>query len=245
MPRASRKFISPGFLEPGAVPLNVNSDAPPVTDEQYVQLARAAYKRNEPVDGFTISPEGSDRNRTVFVKNGTQHHVVAFSGTRLSGSSGAKWRDLGNNALLALGLSKLGARHRSAVALTKELVDKHGKENVSTVGHSAGGHLALVSHQATRTSGDDAGIHARALNPGFSPLDAKRSRYLLAPLSHLVPGYSLLSQAVHTPVKLGDNAHVKAVRGDIISSVSPHIDASHVEIIDKKFRDPHALANFE
>jgi hypothetical protein len=87
----------------------------------------------------------------------------------------------------------------------------------------------------------------RAYNPGIAGTDVRHSKYLLTAAEHLVPAFGIpYSMAASEPIRLGENAKVHHVKGDYIASLSPYIDAKHVEMHDKKdgVRSPHSLENF-
>lgn len=244
MPRASKRFISPGIVVPGAVLRDLNPtsslDLPTAA-----KLSKAAYKRNQPVDGFNIDPRFSDRNKTTYVRthpDGRKEAIIAHSGTRLSGGASNAFRDLTNNSLLALGLKRLSSRFQGGLKTTKQVMQEYGDNNVSSVGHSAGGAIALHSHNELRAPGDADGHRVIAISPGISPLDVKRSHYLLNAASHLAPLYSATADK---PLRLGHAAEIHVVRKDTIASLAPFVQGN-VTVHDKKpgVRDPHSIDNF-
>jgi hypothetical protein len=240
---AASKMRAPAIVN--SDPRDLNGDGV-VTDaeiKEYARLSQAAYKRLQPVDGYAIDTDLSDRNSTTYVKDGRA--TVAYAGTRLSGASGARWRDLGQDALIALSLKGLSSRMQGAESTAKKAVAKYGRDKVSLTGHSAGSTAALYAHQRLGT--EDGGVRTVGFNPGISPLDVKRSNYALDVAKHVLPTFGLpYSVAADRPMKLGKNAQIHAVKGDVVSSLAPYVESDKVTVHDKQttIRDPHKLENF-
>lgn len=196
-------------------------------------LADASYRRNTPVEGYEIDSEFSDRNRTVYVKDGKAH--IAFRGTQLSGEKAEnnKWRDLGADALIALGLQDLSARFRGSLAVTKKVAAKYGgAQNVVLTGHSLGGAQALFVN--SRMGAVKPETHA--FNPGVSPIDVARSKGLFGP-QH--------ARSLFNKRPVFENATGYITRGDLVSALAPHLPNLPVKMVPLKPRKrPHALAHF-
>jgi hypothetical protein len=125
-------------------------------------LAQAAYSGTSEVHGWQKDIELSNENRTVYHKEGKAR--VAFRGTNVRNP-----RDLGTDALLALGLQDKSSRMKNAVRTTDLAIKKYGKENVSLTGHSLGGaQAAYVSRKK--------GVEATGFNTFMSPVDVARKR---------------------------------------------------------------------
>jgi hypothetical protein len=216
-----------------AEPLEAPS-GPPADHHKYAILAHAAYTRNKPVDGYDIDPAFSDRNRTTYVDKATGKAIIAFRGTQLSGDGGTgnRWTDLGADSLIALGLQDLSKRFQGSRRVTKQVMARYGKDNVALTGHSLGGSQALYVHHRINSH-----LETHAFNPGISPVDVERSRGLFGP-EHVA---SLFNKAP----KFGKMAHTYITRGDLISSLAPHVRGLQVHRMPTKVkRNPHAIRNF-
>jgi hypothetical protein len=130
------------------------------------ELASAAYFFEGGYDnskvpaGYSVDPELSGHDRTVFVKG--DHAYVAFRGTNVQNR-----RDLGTDALLFLGMEGISSRFQKSLRTTRSAIDKYGKQNVTVVGHSLGGTQALYVNSKT-------GVDAHAFNPGAALPQARR-----------------------------------------------------------------------
>jgi hypothetical protein len=191
---------------------------------EYAKLSDGAYGVKD-VDGYDVDNELSNSNRTVYVKDGKA--VVSFRGTDLS-SKKNKWKDLGNDALIAVGLQDLSSRFRKSNQITNKAIEKYGKENVSLTGHSLGGSQALYVHTKT-------GLDTHAFNAGISPLDVRRSGGQFTPERVL----SLFKKP-----KYSDNAHSYVTRNDLVGGLSPLIKGLNTHIVGQKDRNAHSLKNF-
>jgi hypothetical protein len=214
-------------------PADPPAESPAAPDwQRYAILSQAAYTRAKPVDGYTIDPQFSDRNRTLYVDDNTGKAILAFRGTKLSGEPKSKWADLGADALIALGLQDLSARFRGARRATKQVITKYGKDNVVVTGHSLGGSEALYVHHRLFDKPE-----AHAFNAGISPVDVLRSKGIFGP-------EQVRSLFNKVPV-WGKNVHHYITKGDIISSLSPHIKGLTTHTVPMKgSRNPHALRHF-
>lgn len=165
---ATRPRRPPSAATVGSLEILVRPEAIPARDTEreqtfYGGLSKAAYKQDDPSlipKGWRPAPELTDdqAHRPVYT-DGT-HAVVAFRGTRLTDTS-----DLRADVSIALGTESGARRFTDAEALTQQLIDRFGKDNVTATGHSLGGSEALdVSRKL--------GVRATAFNPGASPLSA-------------------------------------------------------------------------
>lgn len=202
--------------------------------QKYAVLAQASYTRAKPVEGYTIDPEFSDRNRTLYVDDKTGKAILAFRGTKLSGegTGGSRWADLGADALIAMGIQDASARFRGSRKVTKQVLTKYGKDNVVLTGHSMGGSQALYVHHRLYDKPE-----THAFNAGISPVDVMRSKGIFGP-EHIRTLFNKV------PV-WGKNVHSYITRGDIVSSLSPHVKGLRTHIVPMKGnRNPHALRHF-
>ena len=197
-------------------------------DDAYTNasLADGAYGQKE-VAGHTIDKELSNGNRSVYVNNKTGKATVSFRGTDLSGKKN-RWKDLGTDALVGLGLQNLSSRHRNAVKTTRLAVAKYGKDNVNLVGHSLGGSQALYAHQKT-------GLDAHAFNPCVSPLDVARS-------SGGFTGKHVAS--VFNKPELKSNAHLYYTKKDWIGGLAQHLTGGTHHVVKQTQKNAHSLKNF-
>lgn len=102
-----------------------------LTWKKNAHLAKAAYT-SSPVEGYTIDPEFSNENTTVYKDNQTGKATVAFSGTR-----GVK--DAKADLAIFAGMEQKDPQFQQALQTTKNVISKYGKDNVSVTGHSLGG----------------------------------------------------------------------------------------------------------
>lgn len=185
-------------------------------------LANAAYTRQAP-DGWTVDSALSNRNRVALVNNETGKAVLSFRGTDLK-SKQNKWKDLGSDALLAVGLQELSSRFRNAKKATKQAIDKYGSDNLELVGHSLGGSQALYSNAKY-------GVKTTALNPGVSPKNARKG--LLDKL-----GDALFKRKAHSSATIYHSGP-----RDPISALSPLVNARVVQV-KPRGKNAHSLSNF-
>lgn len=129
------------------------------------KLASAAYHGHQEVDGWEKDLELSNVDRTVYHKGGKAK--VSYSGTRIT--SKHKWRDLGTDALVAIGAQDVSSRFKNSTKTANLAIAKYGKENVSLTGHSLGGSLA--QHVSRKT-----GLKATGFSAAMSPVDLARKR---------------------------------------------------------------------
>jgi hypothetical protein len=185
-------------------------------------LAESSYTRQAP-DGYSVDASLSNRNRQLLVNNETGKAILSFRGTDLK-SKQAKWKDLGSDALLAVGLQELSTRFRNAKKATKAAIDKYGADNVELVGHSLGGSQALYANAKY-------GVKTTALNPGVSPANAKKG--VLDKL-----GDALFKRKAKSTATI---YHTGAA--DPISALSPLVNAKVVQV-KPRGKNAHSLRNF-
>lgn len=192
--------------------------------KHYAQLSDAAYGGKDLSHmGYTIDPEHSNRNRTLYTHKDSGKAVLAFRGTDLHSKS--KMGDLGTDALLALGLHGLSSRFRNAKRATDNAIARYGKDNLTVTGHSLGASQALYANSKR-------GIEAHAYNPGVSPAMVRKD---------LID--SLSAQLFKRQPK--PNAIVYTTGTDIISGLSPLLTkAKKVFVPVKKKAKAHSLSNF-
>jgi predicted esterase YcpF (UPF0227 family) len=139
----------------------------------------------------------------VFYHPETQKAVVAFRGTNPK-----NLKDLGTDALIALGMGHFGSRFKNAKDATDQTIAKYGKGNVSLTGHSLGGSQALFVNSKT-------GLETHAFNPGVSPLEK----------SPIKAVYDKVVSALFKK-KTTSNAHIYTTNHDPVSAAAPYIHAS-------------------
>lgn len=139
----------------------------PPPDIDFALLSQKAYGKSieeRQVEGFDILHEHSAPDRVVYRHQRTGHVVIAFRGTDLHDKSRAG-RDIGADALLATGYQSASHRFYNAEMVTRALINKYGKENVTATGHSLGGSQAMYVSKKFN-------IHAEAYNPHITWQDA-------------------------------------------------------------------------
>jgi hypothetical protein len=126
------------------------------------EMSRAAYSGATEVNGWQKDVQLSGPDHAVFHKDGKAK--IAYRGTNVKNK-----RDLGTDALIALGLQDKSSRMKRAVRTADQVTAKYGKGNVSLTGHSLGG---SQSQYVSRKRG----LEATGFNAAMSPIDALRSR---------------------------------------------------------------------
>jgi hypothetical protein len=200
----------------------METDTTQDTMRHYANLADGAYGSKE-IEGYTIDPAHSNRNRTLYKNNETGKAVLSFRGTELKTRN--KMGDLGSDALLALGLHGLSSRFRNAKKATAKAIETYGKDNLTLTGHSLGSSQALYANSKH-------GVATHAFNPGVSPTMVRKS--LMDSIS-----------AQLFKRKPRKNATIYTTGKDIISGLSPLLTHTKTVFVKgKKGENPHAMANF-
>ena len=196
-------------------------------DEQqlYAQLSQGSYG-GQPVEGWTIDPEFSNQNRTLYVNDASKKGVYSFRGTDIT-NRGNRWKDIGTDALLALGLKDVSSRFQNAQKATEGAIQKYGKDNLTLTGTSLGGSQGIYVAQKT-------GLPAVVFNPGVSPLDVKRTKgaIMADTVANLLRPKSKSNVIAYTTV------------ADPISVLTPFIGGVKVIPVKPKMRNLHSLKNF-
>jgi hypothetical protein len=172
---------------------------------EYAQLASMSYKLGEQqnVGNWEFDPNVSNSSTSVFYNRDKNQVAFAHRGTDPS-----YWRDHAQNALLALGLTKVGNRYKRSEKATEDGMAKYSDATPIHVGHSAGGHTALLLANKFNQQG-------HVFNPAMSPWD-KRSEIPKGVTVHHVLG-DPISQMLHKPGNyLKENVRLYKPRG------SPH-----------------------
>lgn len=125
-------------------------------------LSKAAYSGASEVHGWQKDISLSGPDHAVFHKGGKAK--IAYRGTDVKNK-----RDLGTDALIAIGAQDASSRMKRAVRTADTVSAKYGKENVSLTGHSLGG---SQSQYVSRKRG----LKATGFNAAMSPIDALRKR---------------------------------------------------------------------
>ena len=131
-----------------------------------VILAEASYRALPSVSGWTRDDSLSNQNYTTYTKDGRAK--VSYRGTDFSNPK-TRWEDLGTDLLVGLGLQDLSSRLKNARKVADRAVQKYGRENVQTTGHSLGGTQSLYVNRKT-------GLPATSYNAGVSPIDTLTRR---------------------------------------------------------------------
>jgi hypothetical protein len=132
---------------------------------EMARLSDGAYGGKD-VEGYTIDKQLSSPDRTAYVKDGKV--TLAYRGTDFKNKSNT-YRDLGTNALLALGLQDVSSRFKNAKKASDQAIEKYGKDNVNVTGHSLGGSQALYLSNKR-------GLQGSAFNPFAGVVDSLRKR---------------------------------------------------------------------
>lgn len=182
----------------------------------YARLSSGAYgEGKEEIEGYDIDKDLSNRNRTVYVDKDTGKAVVSFRGTKLNSKN--KLGDLGADAMIALGLQKHSSRFKNAKKVTKQAIDKYGKDNVVLTGHSLGGSQALHANRVYD-------VPTFVYNPGVGLGDVTES---------------MKGKAVKNKATIFTTGY------DPISMLSPLVSKSRtIYRVGKKKLNPHSLKNF-
>lgn len=111
-------------------------------------------------EGFSVDKELSGKDWNTYYNPTTGKAIIRYRET-----DPKNLKDLGTDALIALGIQGVGSRFKRAEKVYDKAAKKYGgKDNVDVTGHSLGGSLALHVNQ-TR------GAKATAFNPGAGPLE--------------------------------------------------------------------------
>jgi pimeloyl-ACP methyl ester carboxylesterase len=108
------------------------------------KLSDAAYSRVSEVDGWQQDMEFAhthNQEHMVFHKHGKAR--VVFRGTDFTNAE-----DVGADVMLSLGVHDNSNRFKRAVRTTEKVIQKYGRENTQTTGHSLG--AGLAAHAARR-----------------------------------------------------------------------------------------------
>ena len=152
---ASGKVSAPKNVKNYALKeVNQTYDSP--SNINYAQLSKKAYDSDKTIYGYKTIPEFSTIDRTVYQQDGSGHVVIAFRGTNVLDA-----RDTSTDLLLAAGATGLSHRFYNAENVTRAVINKYGRKNVTVTGHSLGGSQAL--HVSRKF-----GVNAYVYNPHVS-----------------------------------------------------------------------------
>ena len=134
-------------------------------DDIPVLLSQASYQKLPSVAGWERDPELSSDDYTTYTKGNKAQ--IAYRGTGLKGKN--KWRDLGADILVGLGLQDYGNRFKKSVRVADKAIAKYGRDNVTLTGHSLGGSQSAYASRKT-------GLKGTGYNTGFGLVDPLRKR---------------------------------------------------------------------
>lgn len=132
------------------------------------KLSKAVYTQEPQVGDWKLDKSLSNQNRSVYYNPQTKKARVAFRGTDLTNKK-TRWDDIGTDILVGLGLQDLSNRMKAARKTTDLAVQKYGKNNVTTTGHSLGGTQSMYVNRKT-------GVKGTGFNAGVTPIDTLTKR---------------------------------------------------------------------
>ena len=197
--------------------------------EFYAKAASVSYgktladrKKKAKALGFKIDENLSNDDISVMVNDKNKEVIYSIAGTRLSQPK-HRWRDLGEDALLTLGLQKFGYRKGDVEKVINKAQDKYKGFEPTISAHSLGGSVG-------RRISKDTGISAVLYNIGSSPL-------------------SVLSDKVNDILNKSKKADVLkhySVKSDPLS-VSERVlgDVDVADVKKKENLNPHTLKQFQ
>ncbi len=104
------------------------------------KLLKASYRKNHKNYGdYEIDKSLSGNRVQVYKKRNTNEAVVVHRGT-------ANMKDWITDAGMALGYES-GKRFKHSEKIQNKAIEKYGKDNITTMGHSLGGRLAEKYHR--------------------------------------------------------------------------------------------------
>ena len=208
--------------DPSTQEITIPDNKPPTSAENqnlYAKLSDGAYG-GKPVEGWDIDSSLSNQHRTVYHKDGKA--VVAFRGTSLNNKK-ERYKDVGTDLLLGLGLKKLSTRFNNGKKTTDLAIQKYGRDSVSTTGHSMGGAISVYVHQKR-------GLDTHAFNPGVGADDLIKNGKHIA---------SILPSD-----KLKSNAHLYYTKKDVIGGLAKHLKGGTHHVVKQIRKNAHSLNNF-
>jgi hypothetical protein len=93
-------------------------------------------KKKEDINGYILDKDLTQPTATVYYNPNTNHCIVVHRGTE--GTA----KDWSNNLMYAFGSYNMTERFKQGRDVQEKAMNKYGKDNVSTVGHSQGAVLA-------------------------------------------------------------------------------------------------------
>jgi len=184
-------------------------------------------------DRYVPLEQHTDKHHVAVMDAQTGRVHLGIRGTDITDAQSGKKADLGADALVTLGLHKLGNRYKKSDKKVKELIDEYGKENVTLGAHSLGGTIAsdlstkygIESHSYNR-----GGSHAtfqsnklKSLHPAHQERSKKNNVYFSKPNTS---GFDPLSLGTSIDplanVKFVDKKQLPKKKAGIIESHSIH-----------------------
>lgn len=185
-------------------------------------MARAAYNPDKysgdySGQGYEVDRDLSDRHRMVFYNPSSKKAVISFRGTKLNDVG-----DLYTDFKILKGEEANSTRFRNSSNLTRMVMRKYGKENVSLTGHSLGGTQAVEI-------GQKYGLQSVSFNPGVGPKTGIKQA--LGKLLKKKSAYKNIT-VYHTGIR------------DPISALSPLLQGRIKHIGPRFHKDAHSIDNF-
>lgn len=197
--------------------------------EFYARMASIAYgksqsdkKKKAEKLGFMIDEDLSNDDVSILTNDKTKEVVYSISGTRLSQPK-HRFRDLGEDLLITLGLQKFSSRKKDVKEIINKAQQKYKGYESTITAHSLGGNIGKQISKET-------GIDAVLFNIGSSPLSV---------LSDKVT--DILNRSLRADVFKHYN-----VKSDPVS-ISERLLGNDIDVVDVKKKDkinPHTLKQF-
>ena len=211
--------------------------------QRHAALASSVYKRpderlNE-INAYYPNEYEILRNTDnhLTVRNrATGKITLAISGTDIANERGRRTRDLATDGLATFGIHQFGNRFQSAERELKDLIQEHGKDNISLASHSLGATIAgdlSLKH----------GVESYGFNRGGSHLT---NRYNL--VNYLNPrmrrNRKKNNQFFSRPsIKKGFDPLSILTTSDPLANIT-FVKQSNLDPSERSILNPHSIGNF-